>query len=198
IYKANANHSYNWKKNKEIIGCGTHDPSIEVVVKNSAEAYDTTLKFHGNQEKLSEKVIRGIQSIPKNYPWMVETITKRYGNKPANKSRIVQKLFELKPASKKADSCQECYDSVKTLVNQMKYLRPMWSETILKKFPYEIVKNILVKHQETDTMEIDSLLEALDREITAKAYVESRLGETHPARESNLGMTQTPNKMHIL
>ncbi|KAK6028966.1 hypothetical protein OSTOST_04936 [Ostertagia ostertagi] len=117
-----------------------------------------------------------------------------------------EKLFELKPASKKADSCQECYDSVKTLVNQMvsagydirNTCDPMWSETILKKFPYEIVKNILVKHQETDTMEIDSLLEALDREITAKAYVESRLGETHPARESNLGMQRPVETVNIV
>ncbi|KAL6734085.1 hypothetical protein Aduo_004665 [Ancylostoma duodenale] len=132
----------------------------------------------------AEKAIRGIKPVPSNYNWMVETITKRFGNKPMNRSKIVQKLFELKSAGNRAGSCQEYFDSIKTLVNQMvsagydirDTCDPMWTETILKKFPHEIVKDILVKNQETETMKVDDLLETLEREITAKAYIELRLG----------------------
>lgn len=139
----------------------------------------------------AEKVIRGIKPIPDNYQWMVDTVTKRFGNKPTNRSTIVQKLFDLRPASKQGHSCQECFDTIKTLVNQMvsagydirDTCDPMWSETILQKFPYEIVRDILVKNQSTDTLKIEELLDALEKEICAKAYVEQRLGSTYSYKE---------------
>ncbi|KHJ96622.1 hypothetical protein OESDEN_03414 [Oesophagostomum dentatum] len=60
--------------------------------------------------------------------------------------------------------------------NQRQTCDHMWTETIIKKFPYEIVKDILVKNQEVDTMTIQDLLYILEKEISAKAYVELRLG----------------------
>ena len=132
----------------------------------------------------AEKAIRGIKPVASNYSWMVETISKRFGNKPTNRSKIVQKLFDLKAPSKGAESCQDCFDAIKTLLHQMvsagydirDTTDPMWTETILQKFPYEIVKDILVKNQETETMKVGTLLDVLEREIVAKAYVELRLG----------------------
>ncbi|KHJ89658.1 hypothetical protein OESDEN_10511, partial [Oesophagostomum dentatum] len=132
----------------------------------------------------AETAVRGIKSIPANYDWMVETLKKPFSNQPTNSAKIVQRLFELPHANKKADSCQRCFDSITTLVHQMvsaghdirQTCEPTWTETIIKKFPYEIVKDILVKNQEVGTMTIQDLLDVLEKEISAKAYVELRLG----------------------
>ncbi|KHJ98653.1 hypothetical protein OESDEN_01374 [Oesophagostomum dentatum] len=97
----------------------------------------------------AENAIKGIKSIPANYNWMIETFKKRFSNQPVNRSEIVKRLFDLPHTGKKADSCQSCLDSITTLVHQMvsagydirQTCDPMWIETVIKKFPYEIVKD---------------------------------------------------------
>ncbi|RCN35484.1 hypothetical protein ANCCAN_18647 [Ancylostoma caninum] len=128
------------------------------------------------KESLKGSAICGIKPVPSNHNWMVDTITKRFGYKPTIWSKIVQKLFELKSAGSRAESCQQCFDTIKTSVNQMvpagydirDTCDPMWKETVLKKFPHKFVKDILVNNQETETMNVDDLLETLEREIKLK------------------------------
>ncbi|KAL6731144.1 hypothetical protein ANCDUO_09197 [Ancylostoma duodenale] len=74
---------------------------------------------------------------------MIGTLKDKFGNQPANRSRIVQKLFDLKPAARDAKSCDDCLGAIKALVNQSASTKydirtrrdPMWTETIIKKSP---------------------------------------------------------------
>ncbi|KHJ85106.1 hypothetical protein OESDEN_15173 [Oesophagostomum dentatum] len=135
-------------------------------------------------QRSAENAIKGIKPIPANYNWMIETLKKRFSNQPVNRSKIVKRLFDLPHAGKKADSCQSCLDSITTLVHQMvsagydirQTCDPMWIETVIEKFPYEIVKDVLIKNQEVDNITIQELLDIREKEIAAKAYVELRLG----------------------
>ncbi|XGW17350.1 hypothetical protein V3C99_002170, partial [Haemonchus contortus] len=131
----------------------------------------------------SDKSIRGIQLIPQNYEWMIKTLHKKYGNKPANRARIVQQLNELPRASKTAESCEKVFDDICMLLNQMfstgQNIRAcrdaLWTEAILNKFPKDIVEPVLLKMREHDDLTVDSILDFISGEISAKAYVQSRL-----------------------
>ncbi|KHJ93589.1 hypothetical protein OESDEN_06499 [Oesophagostomum dentatum] len=37
---------------------------------------------------------KGIQLVPKNYVWLIEALKKKYGNKPINRAKVVQKLVD--------------------------------------------------------------------------------------------------------
>ncbi|CAJ0609424.1 unnamed protein product [Cylicocyclus nassatus] len=57
----------------------------------------------------------------------------------------------------------------------------------------QTVPDILVKNQATDTLKVEDLLEALDREISAKAYVELRLGTTSIDPNGSHSQDRRPN-----
>ncbi|KAK6009680.1 hypothetical protein OSTOST_25370, partial [Ostertagia ostertagi] len=59
---------------------------FETLVHNSTEIsqIEKIVLLKESLKGPAEKVIRGIQPVPKNYPWMVETITKRYSYQPIN------------------------------------------------------------------------------------------------------------------
>ncbi|VDL76536.1 unnamed protein product [Nippostrongylus brasiliensis] len=52
----------------------------------------------------SDRAVKGIQLVPDNYDWMIQALTKKYGNKPANRARIVQQLKALRQADENARS----------------------------------------------------------------------------------------------
>ncbi|CAJ0606826.1 unnamed protein product [Cylicocyclus nassatus] len=56
-----------------------------------------------------------------------------------------------------------------------------------------MLRDILVKNQATDTLRVEDLLEALDREISAKAYVELRLGTTNTDTNGLHSQDRRPN-----
>nr|CDJ97142.1 Pao retrotransposon peptidase family [Haemonchus contortus] len=147
----------------------------------------------------SDKSIRGIQLIPQNYEWMIKTLHKKYGNKPANGARIVQQLNELPRASRTAESCEKVFDDICMLLNQMSSTGQnirvckdaLWTEAKLSKFPKDIVEPVLLKMREHDDLTVDSILDFISGEISAKAYVQSRLRPYDPAnRESAYRATQ--------
>ncbi|EYC43182.1 hypothetical protein Y032_0501g2606 [Ancylostoma ceylanicum] len=131
----------------------------------------------------AELAIKGIQLVPKNYPWMINALKKKYGNKPINRAKVVQKLVDLRPAANNAESCTFVYDKIRVLINQMvsagqdvrRMQDALWTEKILEKFPYSIVKNVLIATQEMDEIKIDDIKDAPEKQIEAKKYVESRL-----------------------
>ncbi|EYC34940.1 hypothetical protein Y032_1248g3781, partial [Ancylostoma ceylanicum] len=139
----------------------------------------------------AEKAIKGIQPIAKNYEWMIDTLKDKFGNQPANRSRIVQKLFDLKPAARDAKSCDDCLDAIKALVNQLVSTEydiratsdPVWTETIIKKFPYALVKDILTQYQENKGVTIAQLLKLLEKEISSKLFIESQWGFNNETRK---------------
>ncbi|KHJ80491.1 hypothetical protein OESDEN_19834, partial [Oesophagostomum dentatum] len=104
----------------------------------------------------AEMTIKGIQLIPQNYKWMIDTLKKKYGNKPVNRAKIVQKLVDLPCAKNNAESCTNIFDKIRMLINQMisagqdilSMQDAMWTEKILEKFPYSIVKNVLISIQD--------------------------------------------------
>ncbi|KAL6731338.1 hypothetical protein Aduo_002212 [Ancylostoma duodenale] len=113
---------------------------------------------------------------------MIGTLKDKFGNQPANRSRIVQKLFDLKSAARDATMYDGCLDAIKALVNQpvpTEYdIRtasdPMWTETIIKKFPYALVKDILTHYQENKGITIAQLLKLLEKAISSKLLIESQ------------------------
>ncbi|PIO53477.1 hypothetical protein TELCIR_25187, partial [Teladorsagia circumcincta] len=131
----------------------------------------------------AEVAVKGIQLIPKNYNWMIEALEKKYGNKPINRAKIVQRLIDMRPAANNADACYNVFDKIRMLINQMvsagQDIRiaqdALWTEKILEKFPYSIVKNVLIATQSKDEVKIDDIMNELEKEIEAKKYVESRL-----------------------
>ncbi|XGW21976.1 hypothetical protein V3C99_004717 [Haemonchus contortus] len=140
----------------------------------------------------AERAIKGIQPIAKNYEWIVQTLKDKFGNRPVNRSKIIQKLFDLKAAAHNAKSCDDCLDSIKALVNQMVSTdydiratsEPMWTETIIKKFPYTIIKDVLAKYQDDKNITIGNLITLLEREISSKLFVETHWGsESEQTRE---------------
>ncbi|KAL6738168.1 hypothetical protein Aduo_011745 [Ancylostoma duodenale] len=145
----------------------------------------------------AELAVKGIQLVPKNYPWMINALKKKYGNKPINRAKVVQKLVDLRPAANNAENCTYVYDKIKVLINQMvsagqdirKMQDALWTEKILEKFPYSIVKSVLITTQEMDEIKIDDIMDALEKQIEAKKYVESRLRNfskfDHPKKRSD-------------
>ncbi|KAK6734800.1 hypothetical protein RB195_018156 [Necator americanus] len=124
----------------------------------------------------AEMTIKGIQLIPQNYKWMVGTIKKKYGNKPINRAKIVQKLIDLPCARNNAENCTYIFDKIRMLINQMVLAGQdipntqdvMWKERILEKFPYNIVKNVLISIQEMEDVKVENVMEQLEKEINAK------------------------------
>ncbi|EYC27635.1 hypothetical protein Y032_0009g837 [Ancylostoma ceylanicum] len=131
----------------------------------------------------AEIAVKGIQLVPKNYEWMTNALKKKYGNKPTNRAKIVQKLIDMRPAANNAESCTHVYDKIRMLINQMvsagQDIRNMqdalWTEKILEKFPYSIVKSVLISTQDQEETKIEHIMEELEKQIDAKKYVESRL-----------------------
>ncbi|EYC10154.1 hypothetical protein Y032_0057g2793 [Ancylostoma ceylanicum] len=134
-------------------------------------------------EGRAEIAVKGIQLVPKNYEWMINALKKKYGNKPTNRAKIVQKLIDMRPAANNAESCTYVYDQIRMLINQMvsagQDIRNMqdalWTEKILEKFPYSIVKSVLISTQDQEETKIEDLMEELEKQIDAEKYVESRL-----------------------
>ncbi|KAK6765338.1 hypothetical protein RB195_025312 [Necator americanus] len=99
--------------------------------------------------------IKGIQLVPQNYKWMIDELKKKFGIKPTNPAKIVQKLVDMHRANGTAESCITAYDKIRMLVNQLvsagqdiRYMQDaMWTEKILDKFPYNIVENALTTIQ---------------------------------------------------
>ncbi|XGW33713.1 hypothetical protein V3C99_017834 [Haemonchus contortus] len=131
----------------------------------------------------AEIAVKGIQLVPKNYNWMIEALEKKYGNKPINRAKIVQKLIDMRPAANNAAACNNVFDKIRMLINQMvsagQDIRiaqdALWTEKILEKFPYSIVKNVLITTQSKDEVKIEDIMSELEKEIEAKKFVESRL-----------------------
>ena len=147
----------------------------------------------------AQTVIKGIKLIPSNYNWIIETLKETYCDQTTNRSQIVQKLVNLRPANDTAESCSSIFDQIKMLTNQMisagydvrSTCDPMWGETILAKFPRDIVKPILIASQTQSKQTIDDLMALLKKEIAAKGYVEGRLGPR------NFGKAETTKDKHI-
>ncbi|KAK6735718.1 hypothetical protein RB195_018757 [Necator americanus] len=107
---------------------------------------------------------------------MNNALKKKYGNKPTNRAKIVQKLINLPAAKNDADSCMNTFDKIRMLMNQMvsagqnipQMQDAMWTEKILEKFPYTIVKNVLVTIQDQDEVKIEDVMDHLEKEINAK------------------------------
>ncbi|EYC25296.1 hypothetical protein Y032_0012g1809 [Ancylostoma ceylanicum] len=134
----------------------------------------------------AQAAIKGIKLIPENYDWIIRTLQQNYCNQPTNRSQIVQRLVNLKQASNFADSCSAVFDQIQILVNQMisagydvrKSYDPIWCETILAKFPQDVIKPVLVSGQTIANQTIEDLMAQLRKEIAAKGYVENRLGHS--------------------
>lgn len=132
----------------------------------------------------AQNIIKGIRLVPENYEWIIQTLKQNYSDDSTNRSQIVQKLAQLKPANNFADSCSDVFDQVHVLVNQMvsagydvrKTYDPMWCETILSKFPREVIKPVLILSKAQSNQTVEDLLGHLKEEVAAKAYVENRLG----------------------
>ena len=140
----------------------------------------------------AETAIKGIQLIPQNYKWMTEELKKKFGNKPINRAKIVQKLIDMRAANSTAEGCAAVYDKIRMLINQMvsagQDIRAiqdaLWTEKILEKFPYNIVKNVLTSIQDKNDATISDLMHEIEKEITAKKFVESRLKNRVKPEES--------------
>lgn len=94
----------------------------------------------------SHKAIKGIQLISQNYEWMIDTLNKKYENKPANRSRTVQIFRDVRPADKRVESNELVFDRI----------------------------NTLLKMRERQDTSIKELLEMVEAEIASKSYAQSR------------------------
>ncbi|KAL6733107.1 hypothetical protein Aduo_003788 [Ancylostoma duodenale] len=123
----------------------------------------------------AEIAVKGIQLVPENYQWMTNALKKKYGNKPTNRAKIVQRLINMRPAANNAESCIYVYDKIR---------RPMDGKKILEKFPYSIVKSVLISTQHQEETKIEDIMEELEKQLDAEKTVESRLRnfttEEHP------------------
>uniref|UniRef100_A0A7I5EAI6 Peptidase A2 domain-containing protein n=1 Tax=Haemonchus contortus TaxID=6289 RepID=A0A7I5EAI6_HAECO len=89
----------------------------------------------------------------------------------------------MRPAANNAAACNNVFDKIRMLINQMvsagQGIRiaqdALWTEKILEKFPYSIVKNVLITTQSKDEVKIEDIMNELEKEIEAKKFVESRL-----------------------
>uniref|UniRef100_A0A7I4Z127 Peptidase A2 domain-containing protein n=1 Tax=Haemonchus contortus TaxID=6289 RepID=A0A7I4Z127_HAECO len=149
-------------------------------------------RFYGDEEEFpeywavferrAETAIEGIQLIPQNYKWITEELKKKFGNKPTNRAKIVQKLIDMRAANNSAANCAAFYDKIRMLINQMvsagQDIRAiqdaLWTEKILEKFPHNIVKSVLISIQNRDNVTIGDVMQEVEKEITAKQFVESR------------------------
>ncbi|KAL6724140.1 hypothetical protein Aduo_019055 [Ancylostoma duodenale] len=150
----------------------------------------------------AETTVKGIQLIPQNYKWMINALKKKFVNKPTNRAKIVQKLIDLPAAKNNADSCMFIFDKIRMLMNQMisagqnipQMQDAMWTEKILGKFPYTIVKNVLVTIQDQDEVKIEDVMDHIEKEITAKKYVETRLKNRGRLEPKRIQFEEPPTK----
>ncbi|EYB90298.1 hypothetical protein Y032_0221g2542 [Ancylostoma ceylanicum] len=150
---------------------------------NELDVMEKILLLKESLRGKAQTAIEGIKLVPENYTWIIDTLKESYCNYTTNRSQIVQKLVNMRFAFNTADSCTGVFDQIRVLTNHMisagydvrKTYDPMWCETILSKFPEDIVKPGLVASQSQDKQTIDDLLALLKKEIAAKSYVESRL-----------------------
>lgn len=165
---------------------------FEAMVHNS-ERLDVVEKIILLRESLkgrARNAILGIQPLPENYDWMIKTLKETYCNYSANRSQIVQKLLSMTEAHSNADSCLSVIEQIQVLINQMvsagydirNTCDPMWSETILAKFPQDVIKPVLIVCQSQPNQTIEGLMGHLKKEIAAKGYVENRLGHKTNSR----------------
>ncbi|KAK6763157.1 hypothetical protein RB195_023752 [Necator americanus] len=134
------------------------------------------LLFKDSLRGRTEMSIKAIELIPENYKWIVETIKKEYGKKPINRAKIAQKLIDLPSAKNNAENCPYIFDKIRMLVNQIVSAGQdipntedaMWTGRILEKFPYNIVKNVLISIQEMEDVKVENVMEQLEKEINAK------------------------------
>ncbi|KHJ87880.1 hypothetical protein OESDEN_12335 [Oesophagostomum dentatum] len=133
----------------------------------------------------SDSAIKGIQLVPQSYNWMIDALKKNYDNKTVNRIRIVRKLTFLRTASNAAESCSYVHDKITMLISQMvsaeqdirKTKDAMWTETMLQKFPYKIVRNVLLAMKERDELFVEDVMQQTESEISAKF---------HPGRTSTV------------
>ncbi|KAK6762557.1 hypothetical protein RB195_023326 [Necator americanus] len=162
---------------------------FEALVHNSEELdiMEKILLLKESLKGRAQTAIKGIKLIPENYNWLIKTLQENYSNHQSNRSQIVKKLVSMSVANNSADICSATFDQIRMLTYQMisagyhvgKTCDPMWCETILSKFPEDIIKSVLVASQSQDRQTVDDLMNLLKIEITAKVYVESRLGHKH-------------------
>ncbi|XGW34304.1 hypothetical protein V3C99_018278 [Haemonchus contortus] len=132
----------------------------------------------------AQNSIKGIRLVPENYNWLVQTLQSSYSDLPVNRAQIVKKLFNLRSAGTSAESCLATFDQIQVLVHQMisagydvrNTCDPIWSESILSKFPQDVVKPVLKQGRSQDSTTTGELMAQLKNEIADKHYVEGRMG----------------------
>ncbi|PIO54382.1 hypothetical protein TELCIR_24256, partial [Teladorsagia circumcincta] len=152
-----------------------NNPSLSVIAK--------MLLLKDSLRGGSDEAIKGIQLLPQNYDWMIQTLKKKYSNKPANRARIVQQFRALRQADPKVENNEFVYDRICMLLNQMvsagedirSTTDAMWTELILSKFHRNIVEPVLVKMREKEDATIENIMEMIEAEIGARSYIQSRL-----------------------
>uniref|UniRef100_A0A1I7WUK3 DUF148 domain-containing protein n=1 Tax=Heterorhabditis bacteriophora TaxID=37862 RepID=A0A1I7WUK3_HETBA len=159
----------------------TNDAMVHINIDLSVMEKIILLK--DSLKEKTAKTIEGIQMLPAKYEWMVSTLQKRYGHKSNNRSNIVQNLHDLKAVKNNAEKCLDVLEDINGLVNQMKLSGynicdtndPMWTDTISKKFLYNILNNALRNQDEKQTMNMGELLESLELEISGRPTTERRM-----------------------
>ncbi|VDO78148.1 unnamed protein product [Heligmosomoides polygyrus] len=137
------------------------------------------------KDAIRGKAQNAIKSIPmkaSNYSLIVDVLHKKYGNKGNNRSQIVQRLLALPAANTGGEKCVETLEKVNDLVFQMvatgydvrKRHDPLWVDTILAKFPYEIIKECMKREKEGSQLTVGVLLEELGEEVSSTALFERR------------------------
>ncbi|KAK6755881.1 hypothetical protein RB195_014336 [Necator americanus] len=137
------------------------------------------------KDSIRGKAQQAIRSIPMrsfNYRLIVDVLQKKYGNKGNNGSKIVQRLMNIPQATSRAASCVATLDQVKDLVFQMiatgydirKKHDPLWIDTILAKFSYEIIKDCMKTITSGSRLTVGTLLEELQDNVSSRALFENR------------------------
>ncbi|VDO77028.1 unnamed protein product [Haemonchus placei] len=92
-------------------------------------------------------------------------------------------LIGMRPASNSAAACNNVFDKIRMLVNQMvsagQLIRiaqdALWTEKILDEFPYSMKKKVLITIQSKGEVKIEDIMNELEKEIEVKKFVKSRL-----------------------
>ncbi|KAK6035549.1 hypothetical protein COOONC_26946, partial [Cooperia oncophora] len=112
---------------------------------------------------------------------MVASLKKKYESKATSRSRIVQQLMDLPQSDRSAESNELVFDKICALLNQMtsagQDIRQtndaMWIEAIIHKFPRDIVEPVLIKMRENEDLAVDEIMNIIETEISAKAYIQA-------------------------
>uniref|UniRef100_A0A7I5E7M6 Peptidase A2 domain-containing protein n=1 Tax=Haemonchus contortus TaxID=6289 RepID=A0A7I5E7M6_HAECO len=137
------------------------------------------------KDAIRGKAFNAIKSIPlkaSNYKLIVDILKRKFGNKGNNRSQIVQKLLHLPKEGTTAEKCAETLDKINDLVHQMvatgyDVLRkhdPIWIDTILAKFPYDVVKELTKRTSQDPTLTVGTLLDELNTEVSSRVVFEKR------------------------